>query len=97
MTDEILRDFIDNGPTEEQLSAAKAYLTGSFALRLNTNQARIANIAPMVFYGLPLDYLDTYTENVEAVTINQIQSAFHQHIDPDALVSIQVGAFDDNS
>ena len=46
----------------------------------------------MGFYGLPLDYLDRFVENIEGVTRDQIRDAFRRRIDPDRLVTVVVGA-----
>jgi hypothetical protein len=50
------------GPSDEELAAAKANLTGSFPLRLDSNRKILDNVAVIGFYGLPLDYLDHYQE-----------------------------------
>ena len=44
------------------------------------------------FYRLPLDYLDTFTGRIEAVTLEQIRDAFRRRIDPDRLATVVVGA-----
>ena len=46
------------------------------------------------FYGLPLDYLDTFNKKVEAVTIAQIKDAFKRRLDPDKMVTVLVGKVD---
>jgi zinc protease len=43
-------------------------LIGSFPLRLDSNRKILENVAMIGFYGLPLDYLDRYPENIEKVT-----------------------------
>ncbi len=86
-----LTDFIHNGPTEEELIAAKQNITGGFALRVDSN-SKIAGYTAMIgFYGLPLDYLDTFNSNVNAITIKQIQDAFTRRVHPDKIVTILVG------
>jgi len=87
----VLADFIENGPTEEELAAAKKHLTGSFPLRLD-NSGKIADqVAGMAFYRLPLTYLDDYIPNVEKVTRQQIQEAFRRHLSPERMVTVVVG------
>lgn len=83
--------FMDKGPTAEELEAAKKNIIGGFALNLDSNSKIVENIAMIGFYGLPLDYLDTYTDKVEAVTIAQIKQAFDRHVDPETLVTVMVG------
>lgn len=87
----VLADFVAQGPTAEELEAAKKHLTGSFPLRLDSNKKIAGNLAVIGFYGLPLDYLDTFIQRVEAVTAEQIRAAFQRHVDPEALVTVIVG------
>ena len=68
MTREVLTDFLKDGPSDDELAAAKANLTGSFPLRLDSNKKILDNVANIGFYGLPLDYLDQYQAKVQEVT-----------------------------
>ncbi len=86
-----LQDFIDQGPTPEQLKAAKQNLTGGFALRLDSNRKVAEYVAMTGFYGLPMDYISTLLSKIEAVTAEQIKDAFARRIKPDAMVTVMVG------
>jgi len=83
VTRDVLDGFLKDGPTEDELSAAKANLTGSFPLRLDSNKKLLENVAVIGFYGLPLDYLDQYQAKVQAVTVDQIKAAFARHVRPE--------------
>ncbi len=61
---DVLRRLPPDGPSDDELSAAKANLTGSFPLRLDSNKKILDNVAVIGFYGLPLDYLDQYQAKV---------------------------------
>jgi zinc protease len=89
---EVLGDFVNKGPSEEELVAAKANLSGSFPLRLDSNSKLLANVAAIAFYGLPLDYLDQYQTKVQAVTAGDIKAAFSRHVRPADLVTVTVAA-----
>ena len=67
-------------------------LMGGFALRIDSNLKIINYLAVIGFYRLPLDYLDTFTRRIEAVTLEQIRDAFRRHIDADRLATVVVGA-----
>jgi zinc protease len=41
---------------------------------------------------LPLDYLDTWVERVNAVDVAAVKQAFTRRVDPDRLVTVVVGA-----
>ena len=92
VTRDVLDGFLKQGPTEEELAAAIANLTGSFPLRLDSNKKILANVAVIGFYGLPLDYLDHYQENVRAVTVDAVKQAFSRHVRPADLMTVTVAA-----
>lgn len=87
-----LDDYLQNGPTEAELKAAKDNLVGGFSLRIDTNRKILDNLAVIGFYGLPLDYLDTWTANVERVTVADIRAAFGRKLAADKLATVVVGA-----
>lgn len=87
-----LRAYVESGPSEQELAAAKLNLVGGFPLRIDSNKKIHDYLGLMGFYGLPLDYLDRFVENIEAVTRDQIRDAFRRRIDPDRLVTVVVGA-----
>lgn len=86
-----LVDFVEQGPTAEQLTAAQKNITGGFALRLDSN-SKIADYLAMIgFYQLPLDHLDTFNARVEAVTVEQIKAAYKKRIHPQKMITVLVG------
>ncbi|MCM8595305.1 pitrilysin family protein [Accumulibacter sp.] len=91
LTREVLATFLEHGPSDAELRAAKQNLIGSFPLRLDTNRKILENVAMIGFYGLPLDYLDRYPENVGKVTSEEVRAAFARHVRPDHLVTVVVG------
>jgi zinc protease len=88
---DVLRRFVEEGPTEAELEAARKNLTGGFALRLDSNKKLVGQLASMGFYRLPLDYLETYTARVEAVSRDEVREAFRRRLDPGRLVTVLVG------
>lgn len=87
-----LRQFIANGPDEAELTQAKANLTGGFPLRIDSNRKILDYLTVIGFYRLPLDYLETWVDRVEAVDVAAVKQAFARRIDPDRLVTVVVGA-----
>ena len=92
---EVVQRFIDRGPTDEELLAAKRNITGGFPLRIASNGKILEYLAVIGFYDLPLDYLDRFTERVEAITAKQVQDAFRRRVDLERLVTIVVGRVPD--
>lgn len=86
-----LTDFIDNGPTEAALKSAKQNITGGFAMRFDTNKELAGYAAMIGFYHLPLDYLDTFTQKIEQVSVADIKTAFKRRLPVDLLQTITVG------
>jgi zinc protease len=90
VTRDVLQKFLAEGPSEIELAAAKANIVGSFPLRLDSNRKILDNVAVIGFYGLPLDYLDTYAAKVQKVTAADIRAAFARHVSPANLVTVVV-------
>ena len=67
-----------------ELADNKAFITGSLPLRLETNDGVADQITNMELYGLGLDYLQNYTNMVNAITAQQVQAAAQKYLDPDA-------------
>lgn len=90
VTREVLDGFLADGPSESELNAAKQNLIGSFPLRLDSNKKILDNLAVIGFYGLPLDYLDRYAENIEKVNAADIKAAFSRRVKAEHLVTVIV-------
>ncbi len=86
-----LADFINKGPTEVELTAAKKNITGGFAMRFDTNKELAGYVAMIGFYEMPLDYLDTFQQKTELVTVASITDAFKRRVNPQLLQTITVG------
>lgn len=92
VSQQVLADFVANGPTEAELRAAKDNLIGGFALRIDSNRKLLANVANIAWNGLPLDYLDHWTERVEALTTGDVRAAMARMLQPERMVTVDVGA-----
>jgi len=90
----VLRRFVADGPTEAELKAAKDNLVGGFALRIDNNRKLLDNVANIAAHNLPLDYLDTWTQQVAKVTVADIRAAFARKLQPERMVTVVVGGRD---
>jgi zinc protease len=86
-----LRDYVAEGPTEAELTAAKQNIVRGFPLRIDTNRKINAHLALIGVYDLPLTYLEDYVKNVERVTVEDVKRAFAKRIDPERMVTVVVG------
>lgn len=89
---ETLEEFLAEGPTDAEVEAAKANLIGGFALRIDSNTKILGYLSAIGAYGLPLDYLDRWTERIARVDARQIREAFARHVRTDRLATVVVGA-----
>jgi zinc protease len=91
VTRDTLQTFIKSGPKEEEITASKQNITGGFPLRIASNQDIVEYLALIGFYNLPLDYLDTFTDHIEAVEQKEITDTFERHVFTDKMVTVIVG------
>lgn len=81
----------EKGPTQAELDNAKSYLTGSFALRFDTN-AKIANqLLGFMVEDYGIDYVDKRNAMVAAVTLEDVKRAARRLFSSDNLVITVVG------
>jgi zinc protease len=89
---DVVRGFVEQGPTDAELQAAKDFLVNSFALRIDSNRKLLDNVANIAWNGLPLDYLDTWTAQVQRVGVADIRRAFQRVLQPERMVTVVLGA-----
>jgi len=91
---ETLDRFVEQGPSEEELEAAKQNLIGGFPLQIASNAKIVEYLAMMGFYDHPLDWLDTLTDKLAAVDVEQVRDAFSRRISGTAGIAVIVGGND---
>ena len=76
---------------QEDLQRAKAYLVGSFPLRIDT-QSKLANfLAQVEYYGLGLDYPEKYPSLINSVTREGVLRVGKTYLHPEEMILIVVG------
>lgn len=88
---EVLARFVAEGPTAAELKAAKDNLIGGFPLLLDSNRKLLSNVANIAWNDLPLDYLETWTARMSAVTAADVKAAFARKLQPERMVTVVVG------
>lgn len=88
---ETLARFVEQGPTPEELTAAKQNITGGFPMKVASNSKIVEYLGMIGYYGLPLDYLDRFVERIDSVTLEQIRDAFKRRLDTGRMATIVVG------
>ncbi len=81
----------ENGITQAELDDAKTYLTGAFPLRFDGN-GPIANLSVQLqLLGLPADYITTRNDQVNAVTLDDVNRMAKELMDTDKLTFVVIG------
>mmetsp|Transcript_22535 Transcript_22535/g.36540 ORF Transcript_22535/g.36540 Transcript_22535/m.36540 type:complete len:440 (+) Transcript_22535:6269-7588(+) len=79
------------GVTQAELDAAKTYVTGAYPLRFDGNGPIARIMVGMQMLGLPIDYIATRNEKVEAVTLEDVRRVASELLDPEGLHFVVVG------
>ncbi len=87
-----IEKFIANGPTQKELDAAKANLMNGFPLRIDNNRKLLDNVSAIAWNNLPLNTLEIWTKQVEAVTLDQVKAAFQKYLAMDRMKIVILGA-----
>jgi zinc protease len=88
---DIWADVAANGVTEEELRAAKTYITGEYPLRFDGNAEIAGILVGMQMIGLPPDYVVNRNSYIEAVTLEDVQRVAAELLDPERLHFVVVG------
>lgn len=75
----------------EELVQAKETFMNQFIFRFTTSASIVAQKVDIEYEGLPLNYLETYLENVQAVTHEDIQQVARKYLHPDKIKILVVG------
>ncbi|MBC7796656.1 MAG: insulinase family protein [Pyrinomonadaceae bacterium] len=76
---------------DEELQDAKNYLTGVFPIKLETQEGLTNQLLTIQINDLPSDYLQTYRDNINAVTIEDVQRVAQKYILSDKTAIVIVG------
>ncbi|MBI3803160.1 MAG: insulinase family protein [Nitrospirae bacterium] len=68
---------------DRELAEAKAYLVGSFPLRMETTARLAALLASIEYYQLGLDYFEKYPSYINRVTREDVLRVAQKYLDPD--------------
>lgn len=81
----------DEDVQEQELADAKAYLTGVFPIRAETQEGLTSLIVSQQLYSLPSDHLQTYRDKVNAVTCADVKRVARDHVRPHEAAIVIVG------
>ncbi|QWD66119.1 pitrilysin family protein [Polynucleobacter sp. MWH-Aus1W21] len=87
-----IAQFIADGPTPSELEAAKSNLINGYPLRIDNNRKLLDNVSSIAWNDLPLDTMDIWTKQVEAVTLEQVKASFQKYLAMDRMKMVVLGA-----
>jgi zinc protease len=98
VTGDALKEFFyelerirDEEVSAKELQDAKNYLTGVFPIRAETLEGLTNLIVTQQLYDLPADYLLSYRDNINAVTLSEVQRVAKTYLMPEKLAIVVVG------
>lgn len=91
LVQDIVRDFLANGPTQKELDDAKRELAGSFPLTAASNSSIVAQLGAIGFYDLPLTFLEDFMTQSQSVTVEQVKEVMNKHLSADKMVIVTAG------
>lgn len=77
--------------SDKEISDAKAYLTGVYPIRLETQEGLIDQLVQIKMFDLPANYLELYRDQIQTVTVEQIQEVARRYVKPDEAAIVIVG------
>lgn len=86
-----LKSWHEHGVTAAEVERTKTNLAGSFQVGLATTDGLASTILAAVHYGYPLTWIDEYPDRLNAVTLEQVNAAIKEHLQPDNFILIKAG------
>jgi predicted Zn-dependent peptidase len=78
-------------PTTEEIDREKEGSILAMPARFATATSTLGQYRSLVYFGLPLDYWNTYVDKVKAVNADQVKAAAQAHLKPGDAVYLVVG------
>lgn len=87
----VVDEFLANGVTAEELAAKKTNMVGKHQVTLTTTSGLARALMTTVQRGLPVSFLDEFPAKVEAITLDEVNTAIKQRLKPDQFVLVEAG------
>ncbi|MER3474236.1 MAG: hypothetical protein C4335_09445 [Armatimonadota bacterium] len=80
-----------SGISENELESTKNYLSGVFSIRLSTQGGIAGELVAIKMLDLPEDYMETYRERVQVITLQTVREVVRRHLFTDRMAIVAVG------
>jgi zinc protease len=95
---DVVRTFIKDGPSENEVADAKSALIGQQAVSLASNAGMAASLSEILYYSFdPRSYWSNVNREYSAIAVERARGAAIKFIHPDDAVTVVAGPFDDRS
>lgn len=91
LVQQLVEDFLANGPTQAELERSKREIAGSFPLSTASNADIVGQLGSIGFYDLPLTYLEDFMAQVQALGVEDVKAAMNRHLQADGFVIVTAG------
>jgi predicted Zn-dependent peptidase len=81
----------DSGATVEEIAFVKKGFAGSFALNFETPSQIAGAMQNIVLYNLPENYYETYLQNIDNVTLDDVKKVAKKYLDSSKMAFVVVG------
>lgn len=92
-TVDVIRRFVAEGITEDELETVKTTITGSFVVGLATTGNMAKTLLTNAEREFDVDYIDRFPDIINGLTREEVNAAIQRHLRPDALHIAAAGAF----
>jgi len=86
-----IEQFCADGPTEEELSDARDFMTGSLVLGLETNDGIAGTLLGIERFGLGFDYITRYPAIIRGISAEQVVEAARKYLSTTSYVIAVAG------
>jgi len=86
-----MKKFAEEGPSAAELADTKTYLTGSYALRFDSNSKIASQLLAIQQDNLGIDYINRRNDMIDAVTLDQAKAQAKRISEPEKLIVTVVG------
>lgn len=90
-TKEVIRRFVEEGASEEELAAKKTTITGSYAVGLAATRRLAQSILTNAERGFDVSYLDRFPEQIRALSLDEVNAAIRRYLRPDEMQEALAG------
>ncbi len=87
---EVVRDFIENGPTEDELARAKSNLVASAIFQRDSQSSMARLYGSARARGDSLESIESWPDEIESVTVEQVQAALEKYIQDEPSVTTKL-------